>query len=85
MEQTVRYCVRIGKRGTLGDRFGWSICRQDNSLEVNRSTETFETRVEALVDSVDVALALAFPLSIEFADEDAATNVQRLEGPIGTE
>ena len=85
MEQTVRYCVRIGKRGTPGNRFGWSICRQDNSVEVNRSTETFETRVEALLNSVDVAFALAFPLSIVFADENAATTVQRLDGPIGTE
>jgi hypothetical protein len=64
MNQRTRYFVRITKRGPVGERFGWAICRQDNSLEVNRSTETFESRTEALLDSVHAAASLAFPLTV---------------------
>jgi hypothetical protein len=68
MKQETRYFVRITKQGPVGKRFGWAICRQDNSLEVNRSTETFETRTEALLDSVHATQSLAFPLDIPGAD-----------------
>ena len=66
MNQSIRYLVRIIKRGPNSDRFGWTICRQDNLLEVQRSTEIFETRTEALLHSVHAAQALAFPLAIDF-------------------
>jgi len=65
MNQPVGYLVRIIKRGPNSERFAWAICRQDNSLEVKRSTETFETRTEALLDSVRAAQLLAFPLTID--------------------
>jgi len=61
MNQQVRYFVCITERGPTGERFGWAICRQDNSLEVKRSTESFETRIEALLASVHAAQSLAFP------------------------
>jgi len=64
MDQRSRYFVQITKRGPVGERFGWAICRQDNSLEVNRSTETFETRAEALLDSVHATAFLVFPLTV---------------------
>jgi hypothetical protein len=63
MKQPVRYLVRIIKRGPNSERFGWAICRQDSLLEVQRSTEIFETRTEALLDSVRAAQLLAFPLT----------------------
>jgi len=63
MNQQIRYFVCITRRGPTGERFGWAICRQDNSLEVNRSAETFETHTEALLDSVHAAASLAFPLT----------------------
>jgi len=65
MNQQVRYFVCIIKRGPNSERFGWAICRQDNLLEVQRSTEIFETRTEALLHSVHAAQALAFPLAID--------------------
>jgi hypothetical protein len=65
MNQPVRYLVRIIKRGPNLERFGWAICRQDNLLEVQRSTEIFETRTEALLDSVRAAQLLAFSLTID--------------------
>src|SRR5215813_9513037 len=64
MNQPVGYLVRIIKRGPNSERFAWAICRQDNSLEVNRSTETFETRAEALLDSVHATAFLVFPLTV---------------------
>ena len=65
MNQSIRYLVRIIKRGPNSEGFGWAICRQDNLLEVQRSTEIFETRTEALLHSVHAAQALAFPLAID--------------------
>ena len=65
MNQPVGYLVRIIKRGPNSERFAWAICRQDNSLGVKRSTETFETRTEALLDSVRAAQLLAFPSTID--------------------
>jgi len=65
MNQRTGYFVRIIKRGPVGERFGWAICRQDNSLEVNRSAETFESRTEALLDSVHAAASLALPLTVD--------------------
>jgi MerR, DNA binding len=65
MNQPVSYCVRITRRGPFADRFGWAIRRQDNLLEVQRSAKTFETRIEALLDSVHAAQELAFPLEID--------------------
>ena len=65
MDQSIRYLVRIIKRGPNSERFGWAICRQDNLLEVQRSTEIFETWTEALLHSVHAAQALAFPLAID--------------------
>ena len=64
MSQRTHYFVQIAKRGPVGKRFGWAICRQDNLLEVNRSTETFESRTAALLDSVRAAASLAFPLTV---------------------
>jgi len=68
MNQQVRYFVCITERGPTGGRFGWAICRQDNSLEVKRSTESFETRIEALLASVHAAQSLAFPLDIDVGE-----------------
>ena len=77
MDQQARYVVHITKRESAGKRFAWAICRQDNSLGVKRSTETFETRTEALLDSVRAAQLLAFPLTIDIPGLDckAATLV----------
>jgi len=77
MNQQARYVVHITKREPAGKRFAWAICRQDDSLEVERSTETFETRTEALLDSVRAAQLLAFPLTIDIPGLDckAATLV----------
>ena len=68
MNQHSRHVVRITKREPKGERYGWAICRQDHSLEVRRSTETFETLTEALLDSAHAAQSLAFPVGIDIPD-----------------
>jgi hypothetical protein len=68
MNQQSRHFVCITKGQPKGERYGWAICRQDNSLEVKRSTETFETLTEALLDSVHAAQSLAFPEGIDIPD-----------------
>ena len=60
MDELSPYCIRITKCGPSGDEFGWAICRHDNSLEVYRSTMTFQTRAEAVLDSVHATATLAF-------------------------
>jgi len=58
------YTVRITRRGPSSDRFGWSIWGPEDSLEIKRSTMAFETRMEAIADSVQAAMPLAFPLIV---------------------
>jgi len=64
MQQLPRYVIRIARRRPASERYGWAICRQHDSVEVKRSTKTFETCTEALLDSVQVAQSLVFPLEI---------------------
>jgi len=64
-QDTARYTLRITGRESRAGRFGWSICRQEDSLEVKRSARTFETRAEALADSVQAAMPLTFPLIVD--------------------
>jgi len=64
-EDKARCTVRITRRGSRANRFGWSICRQEDSLEIKRSTMTFETRMAALADSVQAAMPLTFPLIVD--------------------
>src|SRR5262249_17866452 len=80
MNQQVRYFVCITERGLTGERFGWAICRQDNSLEVKRSTESFETRIEALLASVHAAQSLAFPLDIDIRHPKAGCQPVKPQG-----
>jgi len=61
MSQTEYFIVRITRRDRSKVRFGWEICRQDNSLVVERSTNTYPTRALALIASAKVAIVLALP------------------------
>src|SRR5262245_59720406 len=65
MGHVVHYFVRVTQRGRSNGRFGWEICRADNSLIVERSTNTFSTRVQALVASAKAASCLAFPVIVD--------------------
>jgi len=58
----MHYIVRIARRSN--GRFGWEICRQGDSLVVERSATTFPTRVQALMASVKMASCLAYPLTV---------------------
>jgi hypothetical protein len=60
MGQAIRYFVCVTQHGRSNGRFGWEICREDNSLVVERSTNTFSTQVQALVASAKAASCLAF-------------------------
>jgi hypothetical protein len=62
--QAINYIVRVTPRGRSHARFGWEICRSDNSLIVERSTGTFSTRTRALVASAKAASSIAFPLTV---------------------
>jgi hypothetical protein len=53
------YVVRVTRRGTELEPFGWEILQQADGREVARSSRTFRTRVEALADSTRTALAMA--------------------------
>ena len=63
-----RYIVRISRRGSLTEPFGWEICREADSVEMHRSTRTFSTRVEALLDSARTAAALDLDVVDALAD-----------------
>lgn len=53
------YAVRVTRRGTDLEPFGWEILQRADGREVARSSRTFPTRVEALADSARTALAMA--------------------------
>jgi hypothetical protein len=65
MSQTVHYFVRVTQRGQSNGRFGWEICRQDDSLVVQRSTRTFPTLAQALLASTAAASSLALGLTVD--------------------
>ena len=53
-----RYLLRITRDGPSTSPFGWQILDQQDSVEIARSTTTFVTLLEALANSVRVALPL---------------------------
>lgn len=57
MSLHTRYTVNISRRETPSRPFGWEICQQDG-VDVERSTNTFSTRGEALADSGSAAALL---------------------------
>jgi hypothetical protein len=63
-----RYVVQISRRGSLAEPFGWEIYQEANLAETHRSTRTFSTRVEALLDSVRTAAALDLDVVDALAD-----------------
>jgi hypothetical protein len=52
-----RSFVRIVRYGATA--FGWEICREGNSVEVDCSARRFPTCIEALLDSARAAATLA--------------------------
>jgi len=54
------YAVRITRRGTASEPFGWEIVRKADASAVARSSRIFPTRTEALADSARAAAPLAF-------------------------
>ena len=65
MGQTGHYFVRVTRRGQSKGGFGWEICRQHDSLVVDRSTKTYPTRAQALIASAKSARLMAFPLDVD--------------------
>jgi hypothetical protein len=59
-EKSWGYAVRVTRRGTAVNPFGWEILQKADGWEVARSARTFRTRTEALADSVRTAAAMAF-------------------------
>jgi hypothetical protein len=80
MSQTDYFLVRITRRGRSKGRFGWEICRQDNSVVVERSTRTFPTRTQALIASTKAASFLTLPLTLEEAGKDHEAIEVRVRG-----
>ena len=58
MSENDTYLVRISGVAGATDQFIWEICRGDGLLVLHRSTKTFPTRLEALFDAAQGALAL---------------------------
>jgi hypothetical protein len=56
-KQEPRSFVRIVRFGATA--FGWEICREVNSVQVDRSVRRFPTCIEALLDSARAAATLA--------------------------
>jgi hypothetical protein len=65
----IHYLLRVTRKGPSAEPFGWQIIRQQDSVEIARSTKTFETRVEALADSARVAAPLALEGTFSHTDE----------------
>ena len=57
-DESQRHIVRISRRGSVTEPFGWEIYREADSVETHRSMRTFSTRLEALLDSARTAAAL---------------------------
>ncbi len=57
MSISTHYQVRVSHRGPPGQPFGWELCRRCDGSEVERSTETFRSRHEALREGERMAVA----------------------------
>lgn len=57
------YLVRINLSGSSTSPFNWQIIRTQDSVVIKHSARTFETLVEALVDSANVAASLALEVN----------------------
>jgi hypothetical protein len=53
------YLVRVSSLAGASGLFIWEICGRDGTRVIQRSTKSFPTRVEALLDSAQRAAALA--------------------------
>jgi len=53
-----RYRVNVSRRGPPARPFGWEICRSEDNSEIQRSTDTFRARHEAIADAETVARSL---------------------------
>jgi hypothetical protein len=60
MHKNDNYVVRVKSHTSAASSFIWELCRGDGVLVLRRSTKAFPTRVEALFDSVQHAIPLAF-------------------------
>jgi len=69
---TTRYIVRISRQGA--NAFGWEICREADSIVVHRSTRSFATRIDAILDSARTAAALSLPVVEPAPTEDKNRN-----------
>jgi hypothetical protein len=64
MSEQEQYLLRIVRTGSRN--FVWEICRQyDLDLVVRKSTATFPTRTEALLDSVRAAISLDYRFTVD--------------------
>jgi hypothetical protein len=70
LNNPARYFVRVSRRGKPEAPFGWEICREADSVETHRSTRTFATRIEALLDSVRTAADLALVMVVDASQAD---------------
>jgi len=69
MSRPIQYVLRITRGGPSTAPFGWQIIRQQDAVEIARSTKTFSTRVEALADSARTAAPLALGGTFAHSDE----------------
>jgi hypothetical protein len=64
MHENDNYLVRVRRFADAKPPFGWEFCRGAASHVVQRSTQTFATRVEALIDSAQIAAVLVLPVDL---------------------
>jgi hypothetical protein len=57
MSLSTHYKVRVTRRGSPGLPFGWELCRRDTDEEIERSSGTYRSRHEALVEGERAAVA----------------------------
>jgi hypothetical protein len=60
-----RYRVTVSRRGPPARPFGWEICHFEDGTEVQRSTETFRARHEAIADAETVARSLELRMATD--------------------
>jgi len=72
----IQYLVRVVELEPCRQSYGWELCRDDGSIVIQRSTQAFATRAEALAGSVQAAAPLALWASAsESSDASQTTHV----------
>jgi hypothetical protein len=73
--ELVHYVLRVQSLDAYERSFGWKICDRDSDAVIRASTQSFSTRMEALMDSVEAVAPLTLDGRVSRLSKDTPGSV----------